>query len=496
MKEIEMGSLPCLLKAAAMVCLCLSPGCNTPKALSSSSGGVKKTLRTIHVAGVKGIGTSPFRYPVSGTVRAAQQGTTLAGAWLHPGMGGLAKGKETRAQLPPPGTQEGMDVAAFEALLDRKLRPRRAPGKVSLLMDGPEYFSRLSQLFREAREPVDVQLYIFDRDDFAVQMADELKETSKRVPVRVLYDDLGSLQAGYTKPETPPPAGFEPPGDIARYLREGSRIQVRKLPNIFLTSTHTKIITFGPSLAHIGGMNIGSEYLSEWHDMMAEVRGPVVALLQEEVDHSWKRASLLGDWQHLWPSGEGDGDHARPSPASTPIPAVKGAYDIRVFRTKPFDFEIQKAIHLAIDNARKRVWIENPYFTDDTIVRKLIEARKRGVDVRIVLPVDANVKVLSENNEATAAVMFAHGIRIFVYPRMTHVKAGLFDDWAFIGSANYDRLSLRVNDEANIAYSDPTAVLELEQRLFLKDFRASKERSSPPPTDGLDHLAETAADAM
>lgn len=480
------GPASFFLKTAALACLCSSTGCNTPKALSDA-GGLKKTVQTIHVAGVKGLATSMVRYPVSGTVRAAQQTTTLVGSWLHPGMGSIAK--DGREPLPA-GTHADMDVAAFEALLDRKLKPRRAPGKVSLLLDGPEYFSRLSQAFREARDPVDVQLYIFDRDDFAVQMADELKQTSQRVPVRVLFDDLGSLQAGHTKPKTPPPAGFEPPEDIADYLEDDSEIRVRKLPNVALTSAHTKIITFGPSLAHIGGMNIGREYLSEWHDMMAEVRGPVVSLLQAEVDHSWKRASLLGDWQHLMPH------RGRARAASAPVPPMEDAYDIRVFRTKPFDFEIQKAIHLAIDNARRRVWIQNPYFTDDTIVRKLIEARRRGVDVRIVLPVDANAKVLSENNEATAAVMFEHGIRIFVYPRMTHVKAALFDGWAFIGSANYDRLSLRVNDEVNIGYSDPAAVRELEQRLFLKDFRDSKERKSPPPTDGVNHLSEMAADAM
>ncbi|RBP45011.1 phosphatidylserine/phosphatidylglycerophosphate/cardiolipin synthase-like enzyme [Roseimicrobium gellanilyticum] len=487
MKEI--GTLTYLLKGVVMVCLCSGTGCNSPKAFTGS-GGVKRTMQTIHVAGVKGLGTSIVRYPVSGSIRAAQQGTTLVGSWLNPGMGGLAKGNH-REHLPPAGTHVGMDVAVFETLLDRQIKPQRATGKVSLLIDGPEYFSRLGQLFREARDPVDVQLYIFDRDDFAVQMADALKQTSQHAPVRVLYDDLGSLQAGYTAPETPPPAEFEPPEDIARYLKKDSSIRVRKLHNVALTSTHTKIITFSASLAHIGGMNIGREYLSEWHDLMAEVQGPVVELLQAEVDHSWKRASPVGDWQHLWPFRRND----HRSRVSAP-PSVEGTYDIRVFRTKPFDYEIQEAIHLAIDNARQRVWIENPYFTDDTIVRKLIEARRRGVDVRIVLPIDANAKVLSKNNEATAAVMFAHGIRIFVYPRMTHVKAGLFDDWAFIGSANYDRLSLRVNDEVNIAYSHPAAVRELEQRLFLKDFRTSKERRSPPPTDGVDHLAETAADAL
>ncbi|HSI63424.1 MAG TPA: phosphatidylserine/phosphatidylglycerophosphate/cardiolipin synthase family protein, partial [Candidatus Saccharimonadia bacterium] len=414
--------------------------------------------------------------------------TTLVGSWLSPGMGG--PNAKNKSQLPPAGTQANMDVAAFEALLDRKLEPPRATGKVRLLIDGEEYFSHLSQALREARDPVDVQLYIFDRDDFAVKMADEIKQTSQRVPVRVIFDDLGSLQAGHTKPATPPPAGFKPPGDIATYLEEGSRIDVRKLHNIFLTSTHTKIITFGPSLAHIGGMNIGREYRSEWHDMMAEVRGPVVGLLQKEVDHSWNLASPMGDWQGLWPSGNSDRPQAH---AAEP---VKGAFDIRLLRTRPFDFEIQKAIHLGIEKAQRRVWIENPYFADDTIVRKLIEARRRGVDVRVVLPVDANAKVLSESNEATAGVMIEHGIRVFVYPRMTHVKAALFDGWAFIGSANYDRLSLRVNGEVNIGYSDPDAVRELEERLFHADFKASKERKSPPPTKGTAPLSETAADAM
>ena len=481
------GRLLYLCKAGIIAGLATGTGCNSPKAHTNPDS-VTKTADTFHAVGVKGIAVSVIRYPVSGAVRAVQQNATLLGSWVSPGMG--LRETADSAQLPPAGTQANMDMTAFEALLDRKLQPPRAPGKVRLLMDGAEYFSRLSQALRETRDPVDVQLYIFDRDDFALQMADQMKQTSQRVPVRVLIDDLGSLQAGHTKPATPPPAGFEPPKDIAEYLEEDSKIQVRKLHNVFLTSTHTKIITFGPSLAHIGGMNIGREYRSEWHDMMAEVRGPVVGLLQEEVDHSWRRASPLGDWRGLWPQGDSD------RPRAGAAEPVEGAFDVRLFRTRPFDFEIQKAIHLGIENARRRVWIENPYFADDTIVRKLIEARRRGVDVRVVLPVDAKSKVLSENNEATAAVMLEHGIRVFEYPRMTHVKAALFDGWAFIGSANYDRLSLRVNGEVDIGYSDPSAVRELEQRLFLTDFKASKEKKTPPPTKGTAPLSETAADAM
>lgn len=482
--------LSCKLHGIAhlMVSVAVLAGCTSPKAVTSPDG-VANVAETANAVGVKGIALGVVRYPASGAVRITQHATSTVGMWLNPGMTGPGM-KGERAALPPAGTKPGMDVAAFEAMLDRKLKPPRAAGTVELLIDGDEYFPRLSKSLREARRSVDMQVYIFDRDDFAVSVANELKQTSQRLPVRVIFDDLGTIKAGYRKPNTPPPSGFEQPEDMADYLQKDSSIRVRKLHNLFLTSVHTKIITFDSSSAHIGGMNIGREYRSEWHDMMAEVRGPIVDLLQDEFEHSWERASPLGDWRALGPSRK------RKRPERTSDEGIAGAFDIRVFRTRPLDHEIQKAIHLAIDHAQRRVWIENPYFADDTIVRKLIEARQRGVDVRVVLPVDAKAKVLDENNEATANVMLKHGIRVFIYPRMTHIKAALFDGWAFIGSANYDRLSLRLNGEANIGYSEPSAVRELEQRLFLTDFHTSVEKKRPSPETGVETLSELAADAL
>lgn len=460
--------------------------CTTPKALTDPDG-VTRTGHMVRAIGVRGIALAVVRYPVTGSMRAVQQHSTMAGSYLNPGMRTLAPGPET---LPAPGTSPPMDATSFERLLDRKIKPRKAVGTVELLIDGAEYFTRFSRGLRESRDSVDVQMYIFDRDDFAVQSANELKAASQRVPVRVLFDDVGSLFAGNTEPDTPPPPGFTPPDDMAVYLRDGSDVEVRKLHNVFMTSTHSKIITLGPSLAYTGGMNIGREYRSEWHDLMAELRGPVVGLLQEEFDHAWARADAMGDWRWLWPF---DRKRGRKAPA-TELPP--GTFDIRVLRTRPFDYEIQKAIHLAIENARRRIWIQNPYFADDTLVRKLIEARRRGVDVRVILPEDADARVLNENNTATGSVMVEHGIRVFIYPRMTHVKAALFDGWALIGSANYDRLSLRLNEEVNICYSDHAAVRQLEERLFERDFRASREKSTPDPLTGATILSELAADAL
>ena len=87
---------------------------------------------------------------------------------------------------------------------------------------------------------------------------------------------------------------------------------------------------------------------------------------------------------------------------------------------------------------------------------------------------------------------FRHGIRVWALPEMSHAKAAIYDGWACVGSANYDRLSFRVNEEFNIGYSDPQSVGVLRRDLFLKDMARGKEVKSVSPgtfasqiTDGL-----------
>ena len=93
-----------------------------------------------------------------------------------------------------------------------------------------------------------------------------------------------------------------------------------------------------------------------------------------------------------------------------------------------------------------------------------------------------------------ANAMLEHGIRVYVYPGMAHVKAAIFDGWACLGSANWDKLSFRANKELNIATSHPAAVNELRQRLFEEDISKSVELTEPVPARWSDHLVEVLAD--
>jgi len=92
--------------------------------------------------------------------------------------------------------------------------------------------------------------------------------------------------------------------------------------------------------------------------------------------------------------------------------------------------------------------------------------------------------------------MLQHGIRVYRFPGMTHVKAAIFDGWACVGSANFDKLSLKVNKELNLATSDPDTVAELMNRLFIPDLMASTEINQPADTTMMARVTEMLVDEL
>jgi len=101
---------------------------------------------------------------------------------------------------------------------------------------------------------------------------------------------------------------------------------------------------------------------------------------------------------------------------------------------------------------------------------------------------------ITRNNALAANVMLEHGIRVFFYPGMSHVKAAVFDGWACLGSANWDKWSLSINKELNLATSHREAVDDLLERVFEPDFARSVELTEPFPERWSDSLLELVGD--
>ena len=422
---------------------------------------------------------APLSRPVASTERFLTQAAQSAIAVVPQPVGGAVP-------IAPLAGGPPMDAAAWERQLDRLVDSPRLPGRIRLLIDGDAFFTRFVQSVQDARESIDIRVYIFDRDAYALGLADLLKARSREIRVRVLIDELGSIGAGADASKAPRPhagGAAAPPASLAAYLREGSNIDVRAVPNPFLTSDHTKVLLFDGERAFVGGMNIGYQYRYLWHDLMVEVEGPIAARLARDFEAAFRHGDIL-------PRPDGAGA------AVPPAPALAGMVDLRPLYTRPGDPQILRAQLAAIAAARREILVEQAYVADDAIVAALVAARRRGVDVRVILPTRGDSGFMNAANLIATRAFVQNGVRVYAYPGMTHVKAALYDGWAIVGSANFDKLSLRVNGETCVATSDPAFVAALRRDLFERDLARSTEITTPPAVGWTTYVADFVADQL
>ncbi|MBB5349898.1 cardiolipin synthase [Haloferula luteola] len=445
------------------------------EAASHPVQGYGQLATTVGRAYVSSALRSPVNYAVTGVAMALRRPTELLAGNLPPDA--------VFGETPPaaPGTLE------FEAWLTGKGIPEPVDGQLELKVGGEEFFSSVEQEMARAQSSIDVQVFIFDNDDFAVGFAEELKRRSTDLKVRVLFDDLGTALSSTVPPETPAPEGFKSPSNIAKLLKkEPYPVPMRRTLNPWLVADHSKLFVFDQRVAYVGGMNIGREYRTEWHDMMVRMTGPVTGVVSRDFDRRWQSCRFPGRIPGA--------DRLDPMPPTSKNPL----HGIRVLRTDVVDarFEILSTAIAAIRSAQKRVWMETPYFSSDTIERELIAAAKRGVDVQVIFPGTSDSQLMKMANAAAAADIIEAGGHVMTYRGMTHLKALVCDDWAMVGSANYDTLSMAINRELNLATAQPDFVEALARRVFRVDFRNSDPLDPTQVDEVLSRIAETVADQL
>lgn len=377
---------------------------------------------------------------------------------------------------------QGMDLVAWEERLDRLSGRPATTARIEFLIDGELFYSQLERAIDEAHHSIDLQTYLFDNDDVARSVADRLRARSEEVKVRVMFDGLGTYLS-HTATADSLPEDSIPIDNLSRYLCQESSIRARVLPNIWLSGNHVKSMIFDQRIAFVGGMNIGREYRYEWHDMMVRLEGKAVEILSENFESTWNLNGWGGDFALLRPRSSSSGALQEP-----------GEVPVRLLYTLPSMAQIYRAQLEAIRRARAYIYIENAYFADDRILYELCRARKRGVDVRVIMPLVVNHKIMEHSNRIAINTLLGQGARVYMYPGMSHIKAAVYDGWACVGTANFDKLSLQINRELNLATSHPETVERLLEVLFDQDFKRSTEITEPVSLDLKDHIIELIAD--
>jgi cardiolipin synthase len=335
-----------------------------------------------------------------------------------------------------------------------------AGNRVETLVNGVEIFPAMLRAIREARQTITFETYIYWRGDIAVEFADALSSKAREgLSVKVLLDWVGSIPMDEKLVERMQHAGVE----VVRF-RPISWYTLDRINN----RTHRKLLIVDGRIGFTGGVGIADEWNGdarspgEWRDNHYRLEGPATGEMQAAFAEHWLEATgelLMGD--RYFPALSPVGDHAA---------------QIVVSSTHQ-----RNVMHLmlltALASAQKSVRIATPYFVPDELIRQqLIEARRRGVDVHVLVPgPETDARIVRKASRHLWGRLLEAGVRFSEYqPTFFHGKMVIVDDvWTSVGSTNIDDRALRLNDEANINLFDrPFADAQIA--LFEKDAALSK----------------------
>jgi cardiolipin synthase len=318
------------------------------------------------------------------------------------------------------------------------------------------------EAIRAAEQSVNMLTYIYWQGEIARRFARELAAACRRgVEGRVLLDAVGAARMDEALVEEMRAAGCQ----VARF-HPPRWTELRRMNR----RTHRKVLVVDGKMGFTGGVGIAEEWTGDagdpghWRDDHFLVEGPVVRYLQGAFGENWREATgeVLAE-ERFYPAIEPAGQARAVPVLGEPGGTVS---------------DIAFVYWLSLRRARERVWISTPYYAPDPDLQEAIEATaRRGVEVVLILPNELNdSRLVRWASRTHYRSLLEAGVRIFEYqPTMFHVKAvTVDDDWAIIGSANFDNRSFELNYEVMVAVEDPALVASLQESMRA-DLRESRE---------------------
>ena len=319
------------------------------------------------------------------------------------------------------------------------------------VLENGAFFDVLLERIRAAEKSVHFETFLWKEGVLGQRMADALSERARAgLQVRVLLDAVGSKDAGDTTRRQMQDAGCR----VVFFHK-------RSIYNIGVMNDrdHRKLVVIDGREAFVGGHCIVDTWLgnaedkSHYADLSVRLHGPIVHSVQAAFSENWGGQTgelFMGD--AVFPALEPAGDvmiHAAYAKPEGSAPAVKILH------------------HTVICLARKRLWIQNPYFIPKPeAIDAMGAAVKRGVDVRVLMPATggSDNPMVQHAGHRNFEKLLRCGVRLFEYPHtLLHQKVMTVDGvWSAIGSSNFDDRSFDTNDEITLGILDAAVAQRLD----------------------------------
>lgn len=243
---------------------------------------------------------------------------------------------------------------------------------------------------------------------------------------------------------------------------------------------HRKALVIDGRIGWVGGAGIEDHFEDgRFHDLFLRVDGPVVSQLQLVFVASlrWLGGSI--------PAAEVEA--LFPSIAETP-----GAVRAVVRHNAPGPYRpITDAIASILESSHEALDIVNPYVTDRGMIRRIEQAARRGVRVRLFVPANANNWACGYAQRFHHAKLLAAGVRILEYPTMLHAKAFVRDgEEVLAGTCNLEAWSLKRFFEIDLHVRSRDLAAQFDDK-FLAE--AEEVSSDGRPVAGLKERAGATA---
>lgn len=350
-------------------------------------------------------------------------------------------------------------MSARDHLTKLRWRPRKPTetwvggNHVRLITAGDVAFTRMLEVIDSAERSVWLEMYWFAADQVGLRFFRALTAALERgLQVVVLYDAWGSFGTPRVHFEKLREQGalvgeFNPISPLEQQFRVASLTR----------RNHRKLLIVDGRFAFTGGQNIAdhwnaTEEGTRWRDEVLEVSGPVVRVLEQTFLESWAEQA---DW-----GKRGRVESLCLPTAQSEVPPFVDGVRVAVLTQAGLGQKrfALRAYLQRLRAANRSIHIANAYFVPNpTIVRSLVSAAKRGVEVRIIVAGKSDVPLVTIASRAVWAKLLRAGVKLFEWRRsVLHSKLAVTDEtWVTAGSFNLDYLSLRRNRELNLAVDDP-----------------------------------------
>lgn len=325
------------------------------------------------------------------------------------------------------------------------------------------YVDEMLDAIAGAERSVHFETFLWKEGELGARLADILCNRARAgVTVRLLLDANGTRNMGAQVEQRLRDCGcklskFHPAG-IATIGKLNRR-------------DHRKLAVIDGRLAFVCGHCIVDHWLGDahddqhWRDVGVRITGPVVHSVQSVFSENWIESTgelFAGD--DVFPRLDREGDvvahvaHAKPEGSAS---AVKILH------------------HAVICCARKRLWLQNPYFIPDPeAIEAYGRAVDKGVDVRVMVPSAqaSDLPMVQHAAHRNFGKLLARGVRIFEYSKtLLHQKVMTVDSkWCAIGSTNFDDRAFEINDEITVGFLDERLTRQFE-KIFEKDLEECVE---------------------